>query len=209
MDREKLRIALLEKTGIRIDTDDPVFAIVALNQLVLDEYTAQVVEALDGKTGKLNVLVGQLLDAAEKVKSNLNGSMEAAKYQIGRAGEDEIGKLRRRLHETVTEVMTDTTAQNVGLLASAREELEQAKRALKSSDSGVFWPTVAATLVGAVLAGALALLGWGYMQKTGVLANVETDRATAEHIANGQLLERAWPKLDEATRRTIQRAAGK
>lgn len=37
MDQQKLRSLVFEKTGVRIDIDDPVFALVALNEAVLEE----------------------------------------------------------------------------------------------------------------------------------------------------------------------------
>lgn len=37
MDQQKLRTLVFEKTGVKIDIDDPVFAVVALNEAVLAE----------------------------------------------------------------------------------------------------------------------------------------------------------------------------
>jgi len=37
MDQQKLRSLVFEKTGVRIDVDDPVFALVAMNEAVLAE----------------------------------------------------------------------------------------------------------------------------------------------------------------------------
>jgi hypothetical protein len=37
MDQQKLRTLVFERTGVRIDVDDPVFALVALNEAVLEE----------------------------------------------------------------------------------------------------------------------------------------------------------------------------
>ena len=37
MDQQKLRNLVFEKTGVRIGVDDPVFALVALNEAVLEE----------------------------------------------------------------------------------------------------------------------------------------------------------------------------
>lgn len=37
MDQHKLRNLVFDKTGVRIDVDDPVFALVALNEAVLEE----------------------------------------------------------------------------------------------------------------------------------------------------------------------------
>ncbi|MGW8394674.1 hypothetical protein [Pseudoduganella sp. HUAS MS19] len=37
LDPQKLRLHVFEKTGIKVDVDDPIFALVALNEAVLDE----------------------------------------------------------------------------------------------------------------------------------------------------------------------------
>jgi hypothetical protein len=57
MDQQKLRNLVFEKTGVRIDVDDPVFALVALNEAVLAEAVERHVAMLDGATREL---AGQL-----------------------------------------------------------------------------------------------------------------------------------------------------
>ena len=47
MDQQKLRTLVFEKTGVRIDVDDPVFALVALNEAVLAEAVERHVALLD------------------------------------------------------------------------------------------------------------------------------------------------------------------
>jgi len=37
LDPQKLRLHVFEKTGIKVDVDDPIFALVALNEAVLEE----------------------------------------------------------------------------------------------------------------------------------------------------------------------------
>jgi hypothetical protein len=59
MDQQKLRTLVFEKTGVRIDVDDPVFALVALNEAVLAEAVERHVALLDDATGKL---AGRLRD---------------------------------------------------------------------------------------------------------------------------------------------------
>jgi hypothetical protein len=59
MDRQKMRSLVFDKTGIRIDVDDPIFALVALNEAVLEEATLRHVALLDAATQKL----AQALDA--------------------------------------------------------------------------------------------------------------------------------------------------
>ena len=47
MDQQKLRTLVFEKTGVRIDVDDPVFALVALNEAVLEEAVQRHVALID------------------------------------------------------------------------------------------------------------------------------------------------------------------
>jgi len=53
MDQQKLRTLVFEKTGIKIDVDDPVFALVALNEAVLAEAVERHVALLDDATASL------------------------------------------------------------------------------------------------------------------------------------------------------------
>lgn len=47
MDQQKLRTLVFEKTGVKIDVDDPIFALVALNEAVLEETVERNVARLD------------------------------------------------------------------------------------------------------------------------------------------------------------------
>ena len=53
MDQQKLRTLVFEKTGVRIDIDDPIFALVALNEAVLAEAVERHVALLDDATAEL------------------------------------------------------------------------------------------------------------------------------------------------------------
>jgi hypothetical protein len=53
MDQQKLRSLVFEKTGVKIDVDDPVFALVALNEAVLAEAVERHVALLDEATRAL------------------------------------------------------------------------------------------------------------------------------------------------------------
>ncbi|NHZ37246.1 hypothetical protein [Massilia rubra] len=62
MDQQKLRTLVFEKTGVRIDIDDPIFALVALNEAVLAEAVERHVELLDDATADLADQVRALQD---------------------------------------------------------------------------------------------------------------------------------------------------
>jgi len=48
LDPQKLRLHVFEKTGIKVDVDDPIFALVALNEAVLEEAVERHLSRLDG-----------------------------------------------------------------------------------------------------------------------------------------------------------------
>ncbi|MBB5607384.1 hypothetical protein [Janthinobacterium sp. S3T4] len=53
MDQHKLRSHVFDKTGIKIDVDDPIFALVALNEAVLAETVQRQLAQLDAATQAL------------------------------------------------------------------------------------------------------------------------------------------------------------
>ena len=53
MDQQKLRSLVFEKTGVKIDIDDPVFALVALNEAVLEEAVLRHVALIDAASLEL------------------------------------------------------------------------------------------------------------------------------------------------------------
>ena len=53
MDQQRLRNLVFEKTGVRVDSDDPIFALVALNEVVLAEAVERHVALIDTATQEL------------------------------------------------------------------------------------------------------------------------------------------------------------
>lgn len=53
VDQHKLRSHVFDKTGIKIDTDDPIFALVALNEAVLAETIERQLAILNAATDAL------------------------------------------------------------------------------------------------------------------------------------------------------------
>jgi hypothetical protein len=63
MDQQKLRALVFEKTGVKIDIDDPIFALVALNEAVLAEAVERHVALLDDATADLADQADALIEA--------------------------------------------------------------------------------------------------------------------------------------------------
>ena len=53
MDQHKLRSLVFEKTGVKVDVDDPIFALVALNEAVLEEAVERHVARIDAASAAL------------------------------------------------------------------------------------------------------------------------------------------------------------
>lgn len=53
MDQHKLRSLVFEKTGVKVDIDDPIFALVALNEAVLAESVERHIERIDAASQEL------------------------------------------------------------------------------------------------------------------------------------------------------------
>ncbi|MES2934368.1 MAG: hypothetical protein V4805_12875 [Pseudomonadota bacterium] len=68
MDQQKLRNLVFEKTGIKVDLDDPIFALVALNEAVLAEAVGVHITAMDDATERLSVRTRQLQDVANQIR---------------------------------------------------------------------------------------------------------------------------------------------
>src|SRR4051812_22711052 len=65
MELNRLRTLVFEKTGIKIGTDDPIFALVALNEAVLAECVEPHVAALNQAAHQLSQQTNKLVHASE------------------------------------------------------------------------------------------------------------------------------------------------
>jgi hypothetical protein len=66
MDQQKLRNLVFEKTGVRIDVDDPVFALVALNEAVLEEAVERHIALLHEASAQITGLPSRPVTAASQ-----------------------------------------------------------------------------------------------------------------------------------------------
>ncbi|WP_426115217.1 hypothetical protein [Massilia sp. PWRC2] len=67
MDQQQLRTLVFEKTGVKIDIDDPVFALVALNEAVLAEAVERHVALIDRASEAMAARLGAPVGSAQPV----------------------------------------------------------------------------------------------------------------------------------------------
>ena len=103
MDRSKYIAELVEKTGIRIDEDDPAFVLVLLNRLILQ----------DQKT-ELEALVGQLVKAGGNIRGETIKQVE-----------ERCNATLRQLQVEAATLKTDLQREHAGHREATREALRQ------------------------------------------------------------------------------------
>lgn len=186
MDYNKLRALVFEKTGMKIDEQDPVFALVALNDAVLEETVARHVAAIN--------------DAGDRIKAQTRFLMEAGeRYRKLHAGEALSAQNAASFEAWARE---NPSAQPQSVLQQAAPPAAPGKGRLLGL------VVVASLLSGLLVAGGQWLMAREMPARAQVPAPPPTPAqltpAQAEMIRLGEKFSRAMLNLDENTRAQIQ-----
>ncbi len=174
MDANKLRTEVFEKTGIKVDTTDPVFALVALNEAVLADYAQQNLAGLHDAVDKLREQTKSLLEAGERAKSLL--------LQMGHKVDDPAPPMPSARKTPPLPVpllaLAGGTALLAALLVMAGQALFASPRTTPAS------PAVAQA------------------QAPAQVPALTPEQQQA--MQNGEKFAKAWPKLDAKTQAKLQ-----
>lgn len=154
MDISELQTAVFEKTGIRLDRTDPVFALVALNEVVIadllaasQEQWAQNTGELDAKIGALTKVHEQILAASKDLAVRVNQAHLAAALQAAAEAKAEIFAAAR-----------DAVTSEVGKAAAIiTESAAQLEKAGKKARSGSWTIAIVQAVIGGIVAAAAVL----------------------------------------------------
>src|SRR5476649_2814125 len=180
MDQHKLRSLVFEKTGVRVDIDDPIFALVALNEAVLAEAVERHVALIDAASQEL-----------VRHARNAGGIGAAGRASAARsAGAPSI--------DASAAVHAPTPALPVRAIAKQSPLFTPREWRLLGAAGGV-----------SLLCALLVLAGQAlfFTPKPASIVQVQAKTLTPEQsaaIANGEKLSRAVQKLDLKTRAQIQ-----
>jgi len=177
MDRQALRLSVFEKTGIKVDTDDPIFALVALNDAVLAETVERHVARLDAAATSL----------AEQA---LRGGHPTPSAQLPSAGLPSAGLPSAGLPPAGAPFSAPAvpTAPGVKPIATQAPLLSPREARLLAAAAGI-----------AVLCALLVLAGQAlFFSRPAALTQQQ-----AEAIRQGEKLARAVEKLDPKSRAAI------
>ncbi|MBA5689790.1 hypothetical protein [Rugamonas apoptosis] len=189
MDQHKLRSLVFDKTGVRIDIDDPIFALVALNEAVLEETVERHVALIEAASRDLaqharaagglpNAPVAPAVTAAGRSAAEAAGTPSAAPAQSG-----------------------STSAPTLAVPASGAP--------MEGGFSPREWRLLGAAAAVSVLSALLVLGGQALFFKPvpPPAPVLQAKSLTAEQllaIQNGEKLAKAVQKLDPKTRNLVQ-----
>ncbi|MCB1753879.1 MAG: hypothetical protein KDJ38_00060 [Gammaproteobacteria bacterium] len=134
---EKLRGAVLTELGIGLNKDDPVFATVLLNKLVLDGYIAQVVSALDS--------IIKLQETTDPATNNDSESITSKQFQ------DYLSAHEKKTHELLKK---EIQRQRVNMIHEIVPVVREA------SDSGSQLSSILLVLLGVLVGCAVSAVMW-------------------------------------------------
>ena len=198
MDQLKLRSLVFEKTGVKVDVDDPIFALVALNEAVLAEAVERHVALIDAASQEL------------AAHARAAGGLTAAETRPARPGRPAVTAAEDELAEVFGEDAAAEPAPARAGSAPAGSDYAGASRPAApfaapptpgrviATQTSLFtpreWRLLAAAAVVAVLSALVVLAGQALFAKPGLTP------AQAEAIATAEKLSKALDKVDPKMR---------
>jgi hypothetical protein len=149
MDISRLQVAVYEKTGIRLDRTDPVFALIAVNEAVISELLSTAQEQWAQNNSELDVKIGSLVKVHEHI-------LAASKDLTTRANQAHMTAALKAAAEAKTEIFNaarDAVSVEVGKAASiVTENAAQLAAASKRARTGSWSIAIVQAIIGGMVA---------------------------------------------------------
>lgn len=153
MDIQKLRQAVFQKTGIRIDEVDPVFTVVALNEAAFEDmleiYQQTMAKnnvELDERIGTLVVLQRKLVDAAQDLAERSKQAQLTVALKAATEAKAEIMAAARLAISTEVE-------KAAAVVTSAAHQLANASEKVKANSARSWAIAITQAVIGGIVAG--------------------------------------------------------
>lgn len=159
MDLHKLQTAVFEKTGIRLDHKDPVFALVALNEVVVADLLAaaqeqwlKADEVLDARIGSLVKIHDEILAASRNLTARIDQAHLAAALKAATEAKAEIFKAAR-------DAVSSEVDRSAALVMNSIAELDAAQKSAKSDRwaIAIFQAVIAGMVAGLTVLAVIAV----------------------------------------------------
>ena len=208
MDQHKLRSLVFEKTGVKVDVDDPIFALVALNEAVLAEAVERHVALIDAASQELAAQAR----AAGGANAGSAAVARAPTHSLSGHHDDELDDVFGADSPPASSRPSNTNPAAASPSAAFAPPPSGTGRVI-ATQSSLFtpreWRLLAASAVVSLLSALVVLAGQALFFKpvTPPAPIVQAKTLTpeqAEAIATGEKLAKAIQKLDPKTRSQLQ-----
>ncbi len=153
MDIQKLRQAVFEKTGIRIDEVDPVFTVVALNEAVFEDMLEVYQQAMAKNNGELDERIGSLVVLHRKL-------VDAAQDLAERSKQAQLTVALKAATEAKAEIMTAArlaisteVEKAAAVVTSAAHQLANASEKIRANSAHSWAIAITQAVIGGIVAG--------------------------------------------------------
>lgn len=164
MDIQKLRTQIFEKTGIRVDTVDPIFTLVALNEAMFEHYIASLNEAQSGVKDEIDERIGKLVALQRSIIVASDTLVERAGHAHKSAALKAAADARSAIIEETQNVMHAEVKQALALISTASKELADTSKAISEQNSKRLFTAFVQAVIGGIVAGSTVLIYMHYVQ---------------------------------------------
>lgn len=157
MDIQKLRTAIFEKTGVRVDEIDPIFTLVALNEALLEQTSSTLSDALaknnaelDERIGSIVVLHRTLVGAAENLVERANQAHMTAALKAA-------AEAKKEIMTAAQEAVRSEVEKSAAIITKAVQELADESQNAKANRQPTWLFASVQAVIGGIVAGATIL----------------------------------------------------
>lgn len=164
MDIQRLKLAIFEKTGIRVDDIDPVFVLVALNQAILEEYSNTLNASLSKNNAELDERIGSLVVLHRSIQAAGENLVERSNQAHMSAALKAAAEAKADIMTTAKTVMGEETEKTTEMLRNAAKQLEAASENNKHQMKLSWTIALIQAVIGGIVAGITVLIAMRYWQ---------------------------------------------
>lgn len=119
MDRRKYIAEVVKKTGIRLDENDPIFAVVLLNQLILEEQKSELETLVEQLSSTGKAINGEVVKQAQTLWDTKTRQLNAEAAELKTALLREHSHLQKGAREAVTQAVNDAVVKLTSSMADS------------------------------------------------------------------------------------------
>lgn len=155
MDIQKLRTAVFEKTGIKIDEVDPILCVVALNEAVLDDLLSTYQAALDANNKVLDEKIVSLVLLHQKIVRATQELGELADQAHMASALKSAAEAKAEIMIAARQAVSEEVEKAASIVINSVQQISAAGTNINGRASTTWLMVIAQGVIAGVVAGAL------------------------------------------------------